>query len=207
MRRAIGIPEDALVIGFVGRIVFEKGVTELLAAWTRLRSVHTFMHLILVGPFEKQDPIPAEARTQIAEDPSIHWLGENRDMPPIYATMDLLVLPSYREGLGMALLEAAAMGLPVIATDIPGCVDAVQDGITGTLVPPHDAYSLADAISRYVVNPALRQRHGNSGRTRVLRSFDQEAIWAATYAEYRRLLARRGIAPSIQIAPPHAQAA
>jgi len=88
------------------------------------------------------------------------------------------------------------MGLPVVATLVPGCVDAVQDGVTGILVAPHDHAALAEAIRKYLNDPDLRSKHGRAGRERVLRDFQQEAIWEAMYQEYARLLAeRRLLAP------------
>ena len=85
------------------------------------------------------------------------------------------------------------MGLPVVATNIPGCVDAVQDGVTGTLVPPRDADALAAALKMYIDDPDLRRRHGQAGRERVIRDFQQEAIWEALYQEYCRLLREKGL--------------
>ncbi len=91
--------------------------------------------------------------------------------------MDVLVLPTYREGFPLVPLEASAMGLPVVATSIPGCVDAVVDGITGTLIPPYDATALAEAIRLYLLHPELRRQHGKAGRARVLREFCPEDVW------------------------------
>ena len=91
--------------------------------------------------------------------------------------MDVIVLPTYREGLRMVPLEAAAMELPVVATRIPGCTDAVVDGVTGTLVPVHDAAALTEAIRKYLECPELRTRHGRAGRERILRDFRPEDMW------------------------------
>jgi peptidoglycan/xylan/chitin deacetylase (PgdA/CDA1 family) len=102
-------------------------------------------------------------------------------------------LPTYREGFPNTPLEAASMRLPVVATRVPGCVDAVEDGVTGTLVAARDAVALADAVRRYLRCPAMRRRHGSAGRERVERAFQQEAIWEAVLGEYDRLLAARGL--------------
>ncbi|HEX8431017.1 MAG TPA: glycosyltransferase, partial [Longimicrobium sp.] len=101
--------------------------------------------------------------------------------------------PTYREGFPNVPLEAAAMGLAVVATRIPGCIDAVADGETGTLVPAADAPALAGAVRAYLRDPAMRIAHGRAGRERTLRDFAQEAIWTALHAEYGRLLAARGV--------------
>jgi glycosyltransferase involved in cell wall biosynthesis len=103
------------------------------------------------------------------------------------------VLPSYREGFPVVLLEAAAMALPVVATCIPGCTDAVVEGVTGMLVPVHDVSALGMAIAQYLDNPELRCAHGEAARERVLRDFQQEAVWEATYQEYVRLLRSKGL--------------
>jgi glycosyltransferase involved in cell wall biosynthesis len=119
--------------------------------------------------------------------------GAVEDAAIYYALADLVVLPTYREGFPNVPLEAAAMERPVVATRIPGCIDAVQDGVTGTLVPARDAESLCGAIGQYLDDPALRRQHGLAGRARVLRDFRQEVIWEAIYREYCRLLEEKGL--------------
>lgn len=194
VRGRFGIPDGAPVLGFVGRLVRDKGVVELEAGWQRLRAEYPDLHLLLVGPFEPQDPIPAEVRRRLESDARVHLTGMDWETPRYYAAMDLLVLPTYREGFPNVPLEAAAMEVPVVATRIPGCMDAVEDGVTGTLVPVRDVNSLALALRRYLDDPALRRRHGAAGRARVLRNFRQEEIWEAMYQEYLSLLAVRGLA-------------
>jgi glycosyltransferase involved in cell wall biosynthesis len=193
VREQFGIPADALVLGFVGRVVRDKGVAELAAAWQQLRGEFPDLHLLIVGPVEPQDPIPPETAAVLRDDPRVHLAGDELElvnMPRWYGAMDLVVLPSYREGFGVVLLEAAAMGLPVVATQIPGCRDAVKDGETGTLVPPRDAPALAQVIRQYLCDPDRRCRHGQAGRARALRDFRPEAMRAALFAEYARLLGR-----------------
>jgi glycosyltransferase involved in cell wall biosynthesis len=193
-RRAIrlryGIPPDARVVGFVGRLVRDKGVVELAEAWKRLSAGRPDAHLLVVGPFEERDPVPEKIKSYLRNTPTVHLVGTDYDTPPLYAAMDVVALPTYREGFGVVNIEAAAMGLPVVTTNVPGCVDAVADGITGTLVPPGDAAAVADAVARYLDDPALRRRHGAAGRERALQLFRQEVIWDALYNEYSRLLAR-----------------
>ena len=193
IRATFGIPADALVASFVGRIVRDKGMVELAGAWRKLRERFPTLHLLLVGPFEPQDPVPAEVEELFRNDPRIHLAGTVDDVSPYYAAMDVCVLPTYREGLPGVLLEAAAMELPVVATRVPGCVDAVVDGVTGTLVPPQNAAALAAAIGAYLIDPGLRRRHGLAGRQRVLSEFRRETIWQALYEEYGRLLQDKGL--------------
>jgi glycosyltransferase involved in cell wall biosynthesis len=106
--------------------------------------------------------------------------------------MDVVTLPTYREGFPNVPLEAASMGLPVVATRIPGCVDAVADQLTGTLVPPADAGALEAALERYVTDPTLRANHGRAGRARVESEFRRERIWEAIAQTYAALLAENG---------------
>lgn len=193
IRSRYGIPPEASVVGFLGRFVRSKGLVELVAAWSRLRDELPNLHLLLVGEFEPLDPVPPEVRAVLRTDSRIHLTGWMRDVGPFYPAMDVVVLPSYREGLPGVPLEAAAMELPVVATRIPGCVDAVDDGVTATLVAARDAEALADALRMYLRDPELRRKHGRAGRERVLAKFKQEAIWDAFYQEYQRLLEAHGV--------------
>lgn len=195
LRSRLGIPQEALVIGFVGRIVRDKGMVELAEAWRHLREDYPQTHLLLVGDYEEQDPVPDAVRNLLNSDPRVHITGWLTDTAPYYAMMHLLVLPSYREGFPNTPLEAAAMELPVVATDIPGTRDAVENGKTGILVPPYDAEALAQAIHRYLDSPALRQQHGRAGRERVLQLFQQEILWQALYEEYVSLLRAKNLLP------------
>jgi glycosyltransferase involved in cell wall biosynthesis len=192
MRARHQIPPGAPVIGFVGRVVRDKGLVELEAAWRALREEWPSLHLLIAGPLESEDPIPADVEETLRSDPRIHLAGMVHDMPSVYRTLDLLVLPSYREGFNTALLEAAAMGLPVVATRIPGCVDAVRDGETGLLVPVRDAQALTAAIATYLGDPELRRRHGASGRRRARHDFEPGRLREALFQEYVRLLGWRG---------------
>jgi glycosyltransferase involved in cell wall biosynthesis len=106
----------------------------------------------------------------------------------MYAACDFLVLPTYREGFPNVVLEAAAMAVPTVATRVPGCTDAVVDGVTGILVPPRDSAELASAMARYASEAGLRQMHGCAARTRVLRDFRPEAIYHELYRHYCDLL-------------------
>jgi len=193
IRAAYGIPPDAVVVGFVGRLVRDKGLAELAAAWTMLRDEFPKLHLLIIGVFEPHDPVAPQVKAVLCSDPRVHLAGAVAEVTSFYAAMDVVLLPTYREGLPVVPLEAAAMELPVVATRIPGCVEAVEDGVTGTLVPARDVAALADATRMYLRDPKLRQKHGCAGRARVLSQFRQEAIWEAVYQEYERLLRERGI--------------
>ena len=203
-RHQYSIPADALVVGFVGRLVRDKGIAELVEAWNVLRDEFPHLHLLVVGPFEPQDPVSSEAEQVLRNDARVHLTGMMHNTSPLYAAMDILTLPTYREGFPNTPLEAAAMQLPVVATSIPGCIDAVQDGVTGTLVPPRNAEALTQAIRVYLQNPDLRRQHGQAGRDRVMKNFCQEVIWDAFYQEYRRLLQEKGLSVPQSLATPQA---
>jgi glycosyltransferase involved in cell wall biosynthesis len=188
-RERFGIPADAEVIGFVGRLVRDKGLVELGAAWATLRERYPRLHLLVVGPFEDHDPLPAATETILRTDPRIHLVGMEWDTPELYSAMDLVVLPTYREGFPNVPLEAAAMALPVVATEIAGCIDAVEHGKTGMLVPPRDPDALGAALATYLDDPGLRQAHGTAARARVRVLFRPDALWEALHGVYRELLA------------------
>jgi glycosyltransferase involved in cell wall biosynthesis len=192
-RAALGLPPDAPVVGFVGRLTRDKGLVELARAWDVLRREREDLRLLLVGAEEPGDPIPREVSESLRADPRVLMAGFAVDTPRYYRAMDVVVLPSYREGFPVVPLEAAAMALPVVAARITGSVDAVVDGVTGTLVPPRDAERLADAVRRYLVDEALRARHGAAARGRVLRDFDPARLRAALHDEYVRLASGAGV--------------
>jgi glycosyltransferase involved in cell wall biosynthesis len=188
LRAELTIPQDATVVSFVGRLVRDKGVVELAQAWAALKADYPDAYLLIAGPEEERDAVPAHILDQLRRDPHVRMLGFVRDTPRVYAASDLLVLPTYREGFPNAPLEAAAMGLPVVATRIPGCIDAVDDGVTGLLVPPRDPQALTHAIGRYLDDPMMRVQHGQAGRARMLTDFDQRALWGALADRYEQLL-------------------
>jgi len=185
VRRLLGIPPRAPVVGYVGRIVRDKGVPELVQAWNTIRAEFPEAHLLMAGHFEPQDPVSAETEKRLRSDPTIHLAGLVESMPGMYAAMDVVALPTYREGFPQVPLEAAAMERPVVATRVTGCVDAVVDGVTGTLVPAGDARALADGLLAFLRDPALRRTHGRAGRARVLREFRPESLWRHMEREYR----------------------
>jgi glycosyltransferase involved in cell wall biosynthesis len=187
-RKKLGLLPGAIVIGFVGRLVRDKGIVELTQAWRSIRKDNPALHLLIVGPVEAQDPVPSGILGALEADDRVHFSGRVQDVAPLYAAMDVLVLPTYREGFPNVPLEAAAMGLPVVATRVPGCVDAVVDGETGMLVAPRDPRELEEALKRYVAEPSLRRLHGKNARERVLERFRPEEIWRSVHSEYVNLL-------------------
>lgn len=192
IREQYGIPAGALVVGFVGRFVLDKGFRELLSAWQILRRNFSNSHLLLCGYQEQHDPLVAEAWDLAINDPRIHILRETfKDMPPVYTAMDVCVLPTYREGLPNVLLESAAMSVPVVASLVAGCIDAVRDGDTGLLVEPRNPAAIAEAVSSLLDNPALRGSMARAARHFVSQYFSDRDVLSRLLHKYRMLAQTR----------------
>ncbi len=187
-RAALSIPPGDKVVVFVGRVTRDKGVMELVEAFRGL----TGAALVLVGPLEpERDPLPPRTLEEVRRNPAIHAVGYQPRPESYLAMADALCLPSYREGFGIVVLEAAALGVPCVGTRIIGLADAVVDGETGLLVPPKDAAALQEALHRVLTQDALRARLGAAARERVRRDFDSARMNAALLAEYASLESRR----------------
>jgi glycosyltransferase involved in cell wall biosynthesis/protein involved in polysaccharide export with SLBB domain len=198
VRGRLGIGEDAFVLGFVGRLIEDKGIPWLLEAWRTFRSRHAGARLLLVGGLDGRLPLSPEVLRELESDPTIIRTGNVPDTRPYFAAMDVFALPSLTEGLSTVLLEASAMELPIITTSAPGCIDVIEEGITGTVVPERDASRLARAIERYAEDPALRERHARRGRERMLREFRPEVVREAIHLHVQRLVL--GVAVSVLLA-------
>ena len=185
-REELGIPQTAPVIGFVGRLTRDKGVPELVAAFQTLREAYPELWLLLLGPLEEGDPVPDGVRRAIERDPRILAPGFAERPIAYYHLMDILALPSYREGFPAVVLEAAAAGKPVVGTRATGTVDAVAEGETGLLVPSGDVRALSQALSRLLDDPALAARLGQAARERVQREFENQRSWQELVSFYRQ---------------------
>ncbi|WP_315941278.1 sugar transferase [Deinococcus sp. Marseille-Q6407] len=184
------------VVGFVGRFVRDKGMAELMEAFQLVRQQVPAAQLLLVGDFEEGDPVPAQVREAIESVPGVVKTGFVPDVGFYYPMMDVLALPTYREGFPTVALEALAWGVPVVTTNATGARDAVQDGVTGWQVPVGDAQALAAALLEAITNPKEAHRRGAAGRRWVAASFRPEDIqqrWAELYEEllYHRQLAAK----------------
>jgi glycosyltransferase involved in cell wall biosynthesis len=188
----LGIPYGVPVIGFVGRFTRDKGIVELMAAFKQLQQTWTNLRLLLVGEFEDGDPVPADIRSKMESDSNIVRAGHVSNAAPYYGLMDVLVLPTYREGFGNVSIEAQACCVPVVTTTATGAIDSIADGLTGFLVPVGSSDSLATRIGELLQDPNMRVRMGQAGRDRIMREFRQEKVYGAVVEEYRLLL--RGIA-------------
>ncbi|MCA6073413.1 glycosyltransferase family 4 protein [Fulvivirga sedimenti] len=189
LRNSLGIGEKELVFTFVGRIVKDKGINELITAFLKLSEIRNDSHLVLVGPFEDHlDPVSADTRKAITEHPRIHSVGFQSDIRPYLSMTDVFVFPSYREGFPNVVLQAASFQLPVIVTDINGCNEIIADGENGIIVPAKDSQALLEAMNRYASNADLRGLFGLAARASVVDNYSQSAIWQALLKEYRELV-------------------
>ena len=154
-----------VVVGAVGRLVLEKGYAELFSAWSRLRRDHPGAVLVVVGPEDdaKADALTPEVRARAVAD-GVRFLGMRDDVEDLYPGLDLYVLASYREGFPRSAMEAAAAGLPIVATDIRGCRQVVEDGVTGLLVPARTVEPLAAAHRLAGGRRGAAQPDGGRGR-------------------------------------------
>lgn len=196
LRRELGIPQGAPVVGTVGRLVAEKGYRELLAAARRVRESVPEVRILIVGATdpEKADALPPEELE--AEGDHVVLAGWREDVRDFLALMDVFVLPSWREGMPRSAIEAAAMGTPLVVTDIRGCREVVRDGIEGLLVPVRDPGRLAAAIQRLLADPELRSAMGAAARERALDRFDERRVAETVAARCRALLEARGVLPA-----------
>ena len=190
LRSQIGLDPKAPVVGFVGRLVEEKGILELLQAAKTVIAELPNTQFLIIGPYDEEKP--DALRPDVAERYGIaehcRFLGMRDDMPELYALMDVLVLPSHREGFPRAPMEASAMGVPSVVTDIRGCREAVEHGVNGLLFPVRDADALARAILELLEDEVLRKRMGAEARAMAEERFDEQRVFDRVLEEYKRLL-------------------
>lgn len=188
MRRAWGVSNASIVILFVGRVTRDKGVEELVEAFYELLDSGKEADLFFVGSFEPDlDPLPKDTTKKIESCARIHLVGFSEEPEKYMSFADLLCLPSYREGFPNVIIQASAMGLPVIGTSIVGLTDTIEDGITGILVPPKESRDLFSALLALCNDPQRRQLLGFNGRERAMKSFDSKLVNGALVSEYQRL--------------------
>jgi glycosyltransferase involved in cell wall biosynthesis len=180
----------ASTVAFVGRLLEDKGIRTLIEAHRLLRRRGLSIELLIAGTPDPANPASvtqAEAEAW-GREPTITWLGHVSDIAALWARASIAVLPSRREGLPLSLLEAAACGRPMVATDVPGCREIVRPGETGLLVPADDAAALADAIAALAGSAELRARYGDAARRLSVERFSADTIGRQTVDLYRRLV-------------------
>lgn len=176
---------------FPSRLIREKGTSELLEACQELWSEGVALELLVAGELDSgnRSALSATELADLQNHPHIRCLGHVADMCALYAASDIVLLPSWREGLSRSLIEAAAMERPIITTDVPGCRDVVDHGRSGLLVPLHDSRSIALAIRLLLENPELARRFGKAARQKVVAEFQVSLVNQSTLVQYERLLA------------------
>lgn len=188
MRGQLGISDHAVVVTFIGRLTRDKGVSELVDAFAKLPVRQHPCVLLLVGPQEPdRDPLPVNTLEKIRADHRIIEVGYSPEPEKYLALTDIFCLPSYREGFGNVVVEAAAMGIPTVGTDIVGLRDAVVNNVTGLLVPPKNVDGLAAGLEKLLLDAQLRHEMGDQAKLRARREFDSSIVNAAVLNEYDRL--------------------
>ncbi|MGN6436593.1 MAG: glycosyltransferase family 4 protein [Agriterribacter sp.] len=189
LKRKLGIDTNSIIIGFVGRVSKDKGIDGLIKSFTVLQERYPFLKLLIAGPLLEEHGLPPSVLAPLKENKNIHYLGLVADVVPVYAATDIFVLPSLREGFGNVLIEAAAMQVPVVAPDIPGCRDAVSNGFNGFLFEKANTASLTDSIEYFIDHSALREQYGANGRRFVEDNFSNVRVWNGLLHFYRSTLA------------------
>ena len=173
---------------FVGRMVCDKGINELIHVFIRLYQKNTKIRLLLVGPFEKDlDPVLPEVEEQILHHPGISFVGWQSDVRPFLAASDAFVFPSYREGFPNVVMQAGAMGLASIVTDINGCNEIIVDGKNGVIIPSKDEEALYQAMKDFVAHPEKVKQMAANARPMIASRYEQKMVWKALLEEYRRV--------------------
>jgi glycosyltransferase involved in cell wall biosynthesis len=182
--------EGTPVIMLVSRMLWDKGIGEFVDAAKELLAKGIQAKFVLVGNVDPDNPtsIPIPVLEKWHESGLVEWWGHQKDMPGVFAQAHVVVLPSYREGLPKVLLEAAACGRAIVATDVPGCREIVRNGENGVLVPAYDAHALAASVERLIVDGVLRKRLGDRGRQIVLNDFSEKKVVEETMVLYKQCL-------------------
>lgn len=178
--------DNELVIGFVGRIDRDKGINELLEAYRNLNKEN--VKLLIVGPNDKLETINQELYKWAKENKNIIFTGKVSDTEKYYSAMDIFVLPSYREGFGSVVIEAQAMGVPVVVTNIPGPTEAMQENITGLVVEKGDMNSLKDGIEKLIINTDFRKQMSENSVKFVKEKFDDYKLFKYILEDRNRLI-------------------
>lgn len=183
IRKRYSIPQNAVVFTFVGRITRDKGINELFEAVKTLMNLKSDVYLLLVGGMEMNESVDSALYQWSQEEKRVIYCGYTTEVEKYLAASDVYVLPSYREGFGSAVVEAEAMGVPVIVSDIPGPTDAMLDGKTGLLTPKADVQKLYEKLLLLYENETLREEYGRSGEEFARISFEQGTLFAKMLAD------------------------
>lgn len=179
--------EEVVTFCFVGRIVRDKGMNELVAAFQRLHQAYPNTRLVLVGPFEeKLDPVLPETRQAIEQHAAIEWMGWQNDIRPFLAASEVFVFPSYREGFPNVVLQAGAMGLPSIVTNINGSSEIITEGVNGYIIPSQNEEALYKAMEK-LLDTEERRKLAQQARPQIANRYERKALWKELLKFYRSL--------------------
>ncbi|KAB1071267.1 glycosyltransferase family 4 protein [Tamlana haliotis] len=188
LRKDLGFTEDDFVFVFVGRLVTDKGINELIAAFSKLSQKYQHIKLLLVGSYESHlDPLKPESLKAIKTNKNIVNPGWKNDVRPYLSISDCLVFPSYREGFPNVVLQAGAMELPGIVSDINGCNEIIQENVSGLIIPPKNTEALYMAMETILANPEKAKTMGEKSRQFIIKHFERKVIWEALLKEYQNL--------------------
>jgi glycosyltransferase involved in cell wall biosynthesis len=188
LRMELGIPQDDFIYIFVGRLVKEKGINELVAAFLELQQTNTAISLLLVGPLEQElDPIDDLTISNISENPKIFTTGYQVDVRPYFAISNVLAFPSYREGFPNVVMQAGAMGLPAIVTNINGCNEIISDGVNGLIISVKNKAELKNAMRTLLNKPDLYTRLTQNARHLIQSKYERKKFWNILLKEYKEL--------------------
>jgi glycosyltransferase involved in cell wall biosynthesis len=189
LRNSLGIKPDDFIFLFVGRIVKDKGINESVSAFKVLYERYTNIKLLLVGRIEKElDPLLKETEIEIKKNPNIILAGYQNDIRPYLAIANTFVFPSYREGFPNVILQAAAMNLCCIVTNINGCNEIIKDGKNGFIIPVKSIESLINAMEYVCRNPELTKKLGHGSRDEIIEKYERKYIWGKILEEYNSIL-------------------
>lgn len=189
IRRDLNLKEDDFVFIFIGRIVRDKGMNELAVCMKRFKAEKKNVKLLLVGRFEsKLDPLDADNEEFLRSDPNIHFLGYQNDVRPFFVAADVLVFPSYREGFPNVVLQAGAMGIPAIVTNINGCNEIIKEDFNGKIFSSKDVNALYEKMNWCLNNKNRVKDMASQSRKMIVDRYRQEEVWEATLQEYKKLL-------------------
>ncbi len=176
--------DSNFVFGFVGRLVRDKGINELVECFLNINNKHANTRLLLVGDFESLDPVSKTVKEEIENNPNIYFAGFQSDIRPWLKKMSVFVFPSYREGFGVSLMEALAMQVPAISSNIIGCNEIIEDRKNGLLIEPRNASSLCESMNELYTNKSLYQELRENARDSVIAKYEQKTLWDKTLAAY-----------------------
>jgi glycosyltransferase involved in cell wall biosynthesis len=188
LKEQFHIQADDTIFCFVGRLVKDKGINELVQTFIEINQQYSHTKLLLVGSFERDlDPLLPETEKNIQNHPAILSMGIQQDVRPYLAISDIFVFPSYREGFPNVVMQAGAMELPCIVTNINGCNEIITDGINGLIIPPKDREQLKEKMQLLIEDTDLRNHLKQSAREMITSRYEQKMVWNALLEEYRRL--------------------